>query len=137
MARWTVGAPAPEEAPGGTVPADDGLGFHEQHDVHETVEAAGQRPDEPAIEPAQASAFDLAADDDELLAKEQVLGDQGCPGRDEGQDEVDRRRRKGTTVPSCVPRRLAPGTPGNRAGQSGRGCWEVADLAPRVPRHRR
>jgi hypothetical protein len=74
-ARRTVGAPAPDEAPGGTVPADDGLGFHEQHDVQETVEAAGQRPDEPAIEPTQARAFGLPAEDDELLAKEQVLGD--------------------------------------------------------------
>ena len=88
-ARRTVGAPAPDEAPGGTVPADDGLGFDEQHDVQETVEAAGQRPDEPAIEPAQARAFDLAADDYELLAKEQVLGDQSCPGFEEGQDEVE------------------------------------------------
>jgi hypothetical protein len=52
-----VGAPAPEEAPGGTVPADDGLGFHEQHDVHEELEAAGQGTDEPAIESAQARAF--------------------------------------------------------------------------------
>jgi hypothetical protein len=53
------------------------------------VEATGQSTDEPAIESAQARAFDLAADDDELLAKEQVLGDQGCAGRNEGQDEVE------------------------------------------------
>src|ERR1017187_8158251 len=31
-ARWTVGAPAPEEAPGGTVLADDGLGFPQGQD---------------------------------------------------------------------------------------------------------
>src|SRR5450432_74501 len=72
-ARWTAGAPAPDETPGGTVPADDGLGFHEQHDVHEAEEAAGQGTDDPAIESAQARAFDLAADDDELLSKDQVL----------------------------------------------------------------
>ena len=120
-ARWTVGAPAPDEAPGRTVPADDGLGFHEQYNVQETVEAAGQRPDEPAIEPAQTRAFDLAADDDELLAKEQVLGDQGCPGCEECQDEVEQEPKERDHGSEGVPRRLAPGTAGNRAGQSGRG----------------
>jgi hypothetical protein len=77
------------------VPADDGLGFHEQHDVHEAVEAAGQGTDEPAIESAQARAFDLASDDDELLAKDQVFGDQGCSGRDEGQDDVEPEAKEG------------------------------------------
>jgi hypothetical protein len=63
------------------VPADDGLGFHEQHDVRQALEAAGQGTDEPAIESAQARAFDMAAEDDELLAKDQVFGGQGCSGR--------------------------------------------------------
>jgi hypothetical protein len=35
----------------------------------------------------------LAAHDDELLAK--VLGDQGCPGRDEGQDDVEQKAKEG------------------------------------------
>jgi hypothetical protein len=135
-ARWTVGAPALEEAPGGTVPADDGLGFHEQHDVHEAVEAAGQGTDEPAIESAQARAFDLAADDDELLAKEQVLGDQGCAGRDEGQDEVEQEAKEADHGSDRVPRWSVPGTAGVGAWQGGP-CGEGADLAPLWPRHRR
>ena len=40
------------------------------------------------------ASFDLAADHDELLSKEQVLGDQGCAGRDEGQDEVEQEAKK-------------------------------------------
>jgi len=136
-ARWTAGAPAPDEAPGGTVPADDGLGFREQHDVHKVVEAAGQGTDDPAIESAQARAFDLAADDDELLSKEQVLGDQGCAGRDEGQDEVKQEAKKGDHSSDRVPRWCVSGTAGDSAGQGGRARGEVADPAPRFPRHRR
>ena len=136
-ARWTAGAPAPDEAPGGTEPADDGLGFHEQHDVHKVVEAAGQGTDDPAIESAQARAFDLAADDDELLSKEQVLGDQGCAGRDEGQDEVEQEAKKGDHGSDRVPRWCVSGTAGDSAGQGGRARGEVADPAPRFPRHRR
>jgi hypothetical protein len=75
-AWWKAGAPAPEQAPCGAVPADDGLGFHGQDGVHETAEAARQCADEPAIESAPAGAFDLASDDDELLANDQVFGDQ-------------------------------------------------------------
>jgi hypothetical protein len=103
-ARRTAGAPAPAQAPGGTVPADDGLGFHEEHGVQEAVEAAGQRTDDPAIESVQARAFDLAADDDELLAKDQILGDQGCPGCDEGQDEVEQKAKEADHGSDRVPR---------------------------------
>jgi hypothetical protein len=85
-ARRRAGAPAPEKAPGGTVPADDRLGCHEQDGVQKVVEASSRRADEPAIESAQARAFDLASDNDELLAKEQVLGDLGCARHDEGQN---------------------------------------------------
>jgi hypothetical protein len=122
-ARRTVGARAPEEAPSGPVPADEGLWFHEQHDVHEAVEAAGQGTDEPAIESAQSRAFDLAADDDKLLAKEQVLGDQGCAGRDEGQDEVEQEAKEADHGSDRVPRWSVPGTAGVRAGHTvvGRG----------------
>jgi len=31
----------------------------------------------------------LSAADDQLLAKDQVLGHQGCPGRVDGQDDVE------------------------------------------------
>src|ERR1022692_2708924 len=136
MARWTVGAPAPEEAPGGTVPADDGLGFHEQHDVHEAMEAAGQGTDEPAIESARARAFELASDDDELLAKDQVFGDQGCSGRDEGQDDVEPEAKEGDHGSARVPRWSVPGTAGVGVWQGGP-CGEGADLVPLWPRHRR
>ena len=120
-ARRTVGAPAPEQGPGGTVPADDGLGFHEEHGVQQAVEAAGQRTDEPAIESAQARAFDLAADHDELLAKDQVFGDQGCPGDDPGQDEAEQEAKEADHGSDRVPRWSVSGTAGvRRAGQDGR-----------------
>src|SRR5450432_4527893 len=135
-ARWTAGAPAPDETPGGTVPADDGLGFHEQHDVHEAVEAPGQGTDEPTIESAQARAFDLASNDDELLAKDQVFGDQGCSGRDEGQDDVEPEAKEGDHGRARVPRWSVPGTAGVCVWQGGP-CVEGADLAPLWPRHRR
>jgi hypothetical protein len=105
-ARWTAGAPTPEEAPSGTVPADDGLGFHRQDGIQKLVEATGQGTDEPAIESAQARAFDLASDDDELLAKEQVLGDQGCPRYDEGQNNAEQEAERGDHGSNRLPRHL-------------------------------
>lgn len=118
------------------MPADDGLGFHEEHSVHEAVEAARQRTDEPAIESAQARAFDLAADDDELLAEDQVLGDQGCAGRDEGQDEVEHEAKEADHGSDRVPRWTFSGAAGVRpgAGWSGGGRTE---LAATTSRHRR
>jgi hypothetical protein len=100
------------------------------------VEAAGQRTDEPAIGSVQARAFDLAADDDELLAKDQVFGDQGCPGGDEGQDEVEQEAKEADHGSDRVPRWSVSGTAGVRAGQDGRPRGEVADRGPRPPRHR-
>jgi len=118
------------------VPADDGLGFQEQHDVHEALEAAGQGTDEPAIESVQARAFDLASDDDELLAKDQVFGHQGCSGRDEGQDDVEPEAKEGDHGSARVPRWSVPGTAGVGVWQGGP-CGEGSDLAPLRPRHRR
>ena len=45
----------------------------------------------------------MAADDDELLAKDQVFGDQGCPGRDEGQDEVEQKAKEADHGSDRVP----------------------------------
>ena len=83
------------------VPADDGLGFHEEDGVQEAVEAAGQRTDEPAIESVQARAFDLSANDDELLAKDQVRGDEGCPGAPKARTMSNKKRRRAVTVPTA------------------------------------
>jgi hypothetical protein len=54
--------------------------FH-QDGVQQAVEAVGQGTDEAPIESAPPTAFDLAPGYDGLLAKDQVLGSQGCPGR--------------------------------------------------------
>jgi hypothetical protein len=43
----------------------------------------------------------LAADDDELLAKDQVFGDQGCPGAAKARTMSNRKRRKASTAPSA------------------------------------
>jgi hypothetical protein len=83
------GAPAPEQAPRGAVPADNGVGVHEQDGVPQAPEAAGQCTEEPPIEAAPPRSFDVSADDDQLLAKDQVLGHQGCPGRYDGQEADD------------------------------------------------
>ena len=67
------------------------------------------------------SAFDLTADDDELLAKEQVLGDQGSAGREEGQDGVEQEAKEADHGSDRVPRWSVSGTAGvRRAGQDGR-----------------
>jgi hypothetical protein len=111
------------------VPADDGLGFHEEDGVQEAVEAAGQRTDEPAIESAQARAFDLAANDDELLAKDQVRGDEGCPGRAEGQNDVEQEAKEGGHGSDRVTRWSVSGTAGVRAaGGCGGGCGSGAAI---------
>jgi len=53
--------------------------------------------------------FDLSADDDQLLAKDQVFGDQGCSGRDEGQDDVEQQAKEGDHGSERLPWRPAPG----------------------------
>jgi hypothetical protein len=50
---------------------------------------------------APARAFELAADDDELLAKNQVLGHQRCPGREEGEDDVGEEAKERDHGPSA------------------------------------
>ena len=120
-ARWTVGAPAPDEACQAARCQPTVSGFT-------SSTTSMRRWKRPANAPMsqrsnrRKQAFDLAADDDELLAKEQVLADQCCPRCEEGQDEVGNWEAKERDHGSeRVPRRLAPGTAGNRAGQSGRG----------------
>jgi hypothetical protein len=81
------------------------------------AEAAGQRRDEPPIESAPPGAFDLAPDDDELLTKDQVLGDQGCPGRDDGQDDVEQEAKEGDHGSERLPHGLFLARPGVRGGQ--------------------
>ena len=104
------------------MPTDDGLGIYKQDGAQEVPEASGQGTYESPLESAPARAFDLAADDDELLAEDQVLGDQGCPGRDEGQDDVEQEAKEGDHDSERLPRRPS---------------WHRADLALRRPRHRR
>ena len=61
------------------MPPNDGLGLDEQHGVQQVPESPSQGRNEPSVEPTPPGVFDLPTDDDELLAKEQVFGDQGCP----------------------------------------------------------
>jgi hypothetical protein len=84
-------------------------GCTRQDGVSQAPEAAGQCTKEPPIKSAPPRSFDLAADDDELLAKDQVLGDQGCPGRDEGQDDVEQETKEGDHGSERLPRRPVPG----------------------------
>ena len=56
---------------------DDGPGLYERDGVPQSPEASGQRTEGVPIESVPPRAFDLAADDDELLAMEQLLGDPG------------------------------------------------------------
>jgi hypothetical protein len=54
-----------------------------------------QCTEEPPIKSAPSRSFDLSADDDELLAKDQVLGDHGCLRCDDGQDDVEQEAKEG------------------------------------------
>jgi hypothetical protein len=65
----------------------------------------------------------LPADDDELLAEDQIFGDQGCPGRDEGQDDVEQETKESNH--------------GSEAPTTTACSWHGPDLAPRRPRHPR
>jgi len=67
--------PPPEQTPADAMPAEDGLGPHDQNGTEETAEPAGEGGQEPAVERLQAGTLHLAAQDDELVAKEQVFGD--------------------------------------------------------------
>lgn len=87
------------------MPADDGLGFYEQDGVPQAPKAPSKCTEEPPIKSAPPRSFDLAADDDELLAKDQVLGDQCCPGPDEGQDDVEQEAKESDHGNERLPRR--------------------------------
>src|SRR5579863_1988989 len=63
------GAPSPQQAPRGTVPADDGRRFHQQDGVEQASRATGQRAEKPSIESPETRAFDPATGHDELLAE--------------------------------------------------------------------
>jgi len=92
------------------VPADNGVGFHEQDGVRQAPEAAGQGTEEPPIEAAPPRSFGLSADDNELLAKEQVLGDQHCPGCEDGQDNIEQEAKEDDHGPERLPRWSIRGT---------------------------
>jgi hypothetical protein len=77
------------------VPADDRLGLHEQDRIEQEPEPPGQGSHQPSVERAPPRAVDLPADDDELLAQDQVLGQQDRPRRDEGQDQVEEEAQEG------------------------------------------
>jgi len=98
------------------VPADNGLRLHQQDGVEQASGAAGQGAEEP-IEPLEKRALDRATEDDELLAENEILGDQRRSRRRDGQDEVEqkaegghagRRITDGAADLSCGPNICAP-----------------------------
>ena len=72
------------------MPADDGVGLDDEDGVEQTPEPAGQGGDQPAVKEPKAWSGDAAAQDDELLAEQQVLGQQHRPGSHQGQQDVGR-----------------------------------------------
>src|SRR5665213_2197438 len=87
------------------------------------LKSSDQCTEEPPIKSAPPRPFDLAADDDELLAKRsgsrrpRLPGEQRRPGRCRTGSEGGRSRLRALTTSAC--------------------SWQGADLAPRWPRHRR
>jgi len=85
---------------------------------------------------APARAFDLAADDDEILAEDQVIGDRAALGGREGQDDCsNRKRRREITTPSAYHAAfLAQSGSGVRTGTSrrkiGRSASRTEAFAP-------
>jgi hypothetical protein len=65
--------PAPEQPPTRAVPGDKGLRLHEHDGINQRPELAGERGEEPAVEGADSGPDDTAAQDDDLLAQDQVL----------------------------------------------------------------
>ena len=106
-ASWTPGAPSPKETPPGSVPPDDGLRFHQEDGVEQASRAAGQGAEEPSIESAETRALDPATCHDELLAEEQVLGDQ-CGARSRDRQEQIEQEAEGEHR-DCVSRSRSPG----------------------------
>jgi hypothetical protein len=79
---------APEQSPAGSVPPDDGLGPNDEDGGEKVAEPPGQGREQPSVEGAQARSLDLPAQDDDLLAQEQVLGDERGAWGHEGEHEV-------------------------------------------------
>jgi len=71
------------------MPAEDGLGPHDQNGAEKTTDPPGQGSQKPAVERLQAGTLHLAAQDDELVAKEEILGDQGGTASGEVEEEIE------------------------------------------------
>lgn len=68
--------PVPESAKELPVPAQDGLGLDDQDGLGSGPEAAGQQHQQRPIALGAARARDAAAQDEELLTQQRILGDE-------------------------------------------------------------
>jgi len=93
------------------MPGDNGLGLDDDDRLAKRLESAGEGSDEAPVEAAESGPCDATSKDDELLAENEVLGQECRAWREEGQDDgsqavedrghgpvVSRRPGQGTTV---------------------------------------
>src|SRR5438874_97972 len=76
-AQWCAGAPAPEQAPGMAVPADDALGpDQDQVSAPVTAESAGHNPEEFVAGAQPRSSPSRPRQYGELMTQQDIFGDQ-------------------------------------------------------------
>lgn len=69
------------------MPSDDGLGFHENQSIAPSRPEAAKSDPEEAAERWHVSAWSLALENRELLAKRCILKDEVSSGPERGRDE--------------------------------------------------
>src|ERR1022692_193310 len=100
-ARWTVGAPAPEEAPGGTVPADDGLGFTSNTTSMRRWKRPAKAPMSQRSNRRKRGRLIWRRTTMSCWRRSRFSAIRAARGATKARTRSNRRRRKGTTVPSA------------------------------------
>jgi hypothetical protein len=70
------------------MPADDGFGFHDKDGGEKVAKPARDGREHPSVEGPQTRTLDLPAQDDDLLAQQEVLRDEHRTGSHEGDYQV-------------------------------------------------
>ena len=77
------------------MPPDDGFGSDDEDGGEKVAEAPREGREHPSVEGPKARTLDLPAQDDDLLAQEEVLRDEQGAGGHEGEHEVPKNLQEG------------------------------------------
>jgi hypothetical protein len=82
-ANGPLGLPTPDQTPKGTMPADNSLGPYDGDCIKRRAEEAGTESKQDAISRSEAGLGHRTLQDDDLLAENDVFGEEGGTGLDD------------------------------------------------------